>query len=186
MARDNIAQYPTSIWDGSSPSRPDATITERRPDAEDHEQVIAEIRATQNTLNDEIATRLVSATNDNAGTMVAGAPVYVKSDGDLDLADASAIATCGSTIGLVAADAATTTEASVVTRDVLTLTTAQWDAVTGDTGGLTPGSRYYVSLTAGELTTTAPSTSTEVVKQVGIALSTTQMLVTPTEPTVVP
>ena len=176
MARDNIAQYPTSIWDGSSPSRPDATITERRPDAEDHEQVIAEVRATQNALTDEIAVRLVSAPNANAGILPIGTPVYVKTDGEIDAADASAASTCGTTIGMLAEAAAIDGTAVVQVRDIVELTLAQWDALGTDALGLDPGVRYYVSTTVGEITSTAPSGASEVVKELGIALSATQLL----------
>lgn len=59
----------------------------------------------------------------------------------------------------------------------LTLTEDQWDAATGDTGGLTRGSVYYLSAdAAGKLTSTAP-VPTNNVTQVGIALSSTTLLI---------
>jgi hypothetical protein len=61
---------------------------------------------------------------------------------------------------------------------VVTLTTAQWDAVAGTSGGLQRGTVYYVSQsTPGDITATTPSggqTST----QVGVALNATQLLIT--------
>jgi hypothetical protein len=59
----------------------------------------------------------------------------------------------------------------------LTLTTAEWDVVvTGQTGGLTAGTAYYVSTaTAGKLTATKPTTAFTV--RVGVASSPTEMLV---------
>jgi hypothetical protein len=61
----------------------------------------------------------------------------------------------------------------------LTATTGQWDAVTGQTGGLTPGALYYLSVaTAGKLTLTATETVGEFVERVGKAVSTTRMEVT--------
>jgi hypothetical protein len=59
------------------------------------------------------------------------------------------------------------------------LATAIWDAVTAQSGGLTPGARYYLSqVTPGHLTTVKPG-SGEIV-QIGTAISTTAMLVAPT------
>lgn len=60
---------------------------------------------------------------------------------------------------------------------IVELTTAQWDALTGESGGLTVDERYYVSAaTAGHLVGTPPSTTGTFQTLVGIALSTTQLL----------
>lgn len=59
----------------------------------------------------------------------------------------------------------------------LSLTTAQWDAVTTQTGGLTLGVPYYLSATTGRLTTTAPSAGGTFVAPVGVALSHTTLMV---------
>lgn len=67
---------------------------------------------------------------------------------------------------------------------ILELTTAQWDAITGGSGGLTPGDPYYLSdATAGMLTTVAPSTSGHYIVLMGIAVSDTEMQVTLGTPT---
>lgn len=186
MARDNIAQFPAAVWDGSSPSRPDATITERRPDAEDHEQVIAEVRAAQQMLLDTSILSMETAVNANAGTLPPGTPVYIKTDGEMDAADASAIATSGATVGLLTESVLTTAEGTYQFRDVLELTVAQWDAVGTDAAGLDPGVLYYVSETAGEITSTAPTGSSVVQKVVGIALSATKMLLLQSAPVELP
>lgn len=55
----------------------------------------------------------------------------------------------------------------------LTLTTAQWDRVTGESGGLTPGELYYLSNTAGMLSQTPGDN----IVQVGRAVSATTMLI---------
>jgi hypothetical protein len=57
----------------------------------------------------------------------------------------------------------------------ITLTTGQWDARTGDSGGLTAGEYYWTSSTAGGLTKTQPTTGA--VQCLGVALSTTVLLV---------
>ena len=59
---------------------------------------------------------------------------------------------------------------------LITLTTAQWDAVvTGQVGGLTPWTVYYLSAaTAGFLTVMAPGAG-NVVAIIGTAISTTEL-----------
>lgn len=58
----------------------------------------------------------------------------------------------------------------------LTANTAQWDAVSGGTGGLTPGSVYYLSgSTAGSISTTPPAGTGKYVLPVGVSLNTTTM-----------
>ena len=115
-------------------------------------------------------------TNDNAGTIVIGAPVYVKSNGNVDLARANAAGTT-EVFGLVRdTSIATTASGKVVLSGIVIATTGQWDAVTGGSGGLTPGADYFLdAATAGMLTTTAPSTGGQYVAAIGKALSTTKM-----------
>lgn len=68
----------------------------------------------------------------------------------------------------------------------VTLTAAQWDAIAGTTGGLTPGAYYYLSAaTAGLLTDTPPSTEGQFVTPVGLALDATTLLVQISPPTAV-
>lgn len=63
--------------------------------------------------------------------------------------------------------------------NVLVLTTEEWDAVAGTTGGLVEGDAYYLSAaTAGHITSVAPSASGSFIVRVGIALSPTRLLVT--------
>jgi hypothetical protein len=121
---------------------------------------------------------LVSQTNDESGAVVIGTPVYNDANDGVKKAKADASATVN-VIGLVR-DTSVSTSASgaVHTSGVLTATTGQWDAVAGTTGGLTKGTRYYLSAaTAGQITATAPSTVGQYVVEIGIAISTTEMLV---------
>jgi hypothetical protein len=61
---------------------------------------------------------------------------------------------------------------------VVTLTETEWDEVTGGSGGLTPGSAYYLHpATLGTITTTKPAGIGEVVAQLGVAITTTQLAV---------
>lgn len=119
---------------------------------------------------------LPSAQNGNAGTLVAGTPIYHTATADsIDKARANAQGTMGCD-GIVIADAATSTATTYQDSGVLSLSTAQWDAVTGQTGGLTAGAEYFVdSATAGKLTTTAPTTTGNIVQKIGIAVSSTDM-----------
>lgn len=119
---------------------------------------------------------LVPVTNANASPIVLGQPVYVTDNDTVDLARANALSTSG-VLGLVQDNSiAASGTGDVLTSGHLTGSTAQWDAVTGGTGGLTANSIYYLSATtAGRLTATPPSTSGHVVVEVGKAVSTTTL-----------
>jgi hypothetical protein len=121
----------------------------------------------------------ISLINSNAGTASAGSPVYSSSDGHFDLAKADALATSALIIGLVQTDILPAASGVIQDAGGLTLTTAQWDArVTGQVGGLTAGSMYYVDpAAAGKLTITPTVTGGQVRAPIGFALSTTLMLI---------
>lgn len=126
---------------------------------------------------------VVSKTNDNAGSITVGQPVYVKSNGNVDLGRANAQGTT-QILGLVA-DASISASASgiIQTDGILAASTGDWDAVTGETGGLTPGAVYYLdAATAGKLTQTAPTTTGQFVVKCGLAISTTEMDIDTTAP----
>jgi len=127
---------------------------------------------------------VVEMTNSNAGAVVICAPVYVDGAGTFDEAQADAAATT-EILGLVAVSPSIGIAGSgnIQTDGILTATAVQWDAVTGDGGGLTAGSVYYVDPdTAGMLTTTAPTTVGDFVIRVGVALSTLDLDITVTPP----
>lgn len=112
--------------------------------------------------------------NANAGAINIGQPVYVTAAGSVDLAKADAAAT-KDVLGLVADTTILAANSGAIQSEgLITATTGEWDAVTGDTGGLTPGSWYYLNEgTAGMLTKTVPSTGW--VCKVGQAVSTTEL-----------
>lgn len=58
-------------------------------------------------------------------------------------------------------------------------TTDEWDALTGDTGGLSGTAKYYVGSTAGDLAVTATTTNGTFQAPVGVAMSTTKLFVQP-------
>jgi len=116
--------------------------------------------------------------NNHGSTVVIGEAVYISGAGQVSKANANSGSTY-TVIGLVKDTSITNTSSGDISiAGTLTATTGQWDAVTGQTGGLTSGAQYYLSaVTAGALTTTPPSTTGHFVVNVGRALSTTVMLI---------
>lgn len=118
-----------------------------------------------------------SKLNGNAGEIVIGTPVYASSATQVDKAGAAAAAT-SRVIGLMQSVSTASAASGFVQGDgILTATTAQWDAVAGTTGGLAFGTIYYLSGTAGLITSTPPSASGSYIVVVGIGLSTTELSV---------
>lgn len=119
---------------------------------------------------------VLSKVNGEVGAIVIGNAVYVFSATDVKLARANAAGT-SEVLGLVK-DVSVASSASgfIQTDGVLPATTGQWDAVTGQSGGLTMGSPYYLdAATAGKLTVTAPTTVGQLVVRIGLALSSTEL-----------
>lgn len=113
----------------------------------------------------------------NSGTAATiGQAVVVTGPGSFVLGRADAAGT-KNVIGLVRSTSiAGSATGAVQTDGVLVATTAQWDVVTGQTSGLTPGANYFLSPTlAGGITPTAPSASGQYLVKVGTALSTVAM-----------
>ena len=109
--------------------------------------------------------------------VVIGAPVYIAANTAFLRARSNAAATTRA-IGLVAASPSIAAAGSgaVALSGPLAATTAQWDAVTGQVGGLTANSPYYLDpAVAGKLTTAAPSTGGQYVAPVGTAIDTVTM-----------
>jgi hypothetical protein len=120
----------------------------------------------------------VNQTNDEATPIVIGMAVYNDANDGVKKAQANAAST-QRLLGLVAQTSiAAAATGTIILNGVLSATTAQWDAVTGDVGGLGFGTHYYLSpATAGFLTSTAPTVVGQYVLQVGRALSTTELMV---------
>lgn len=184
----NEAGYPTSVWDGTSNNR-DGRGMERPPWSDDWDQIVAELIATQTECDrvdaamlaaDVVLTALFShsAVADNSGVVIAGAPVYLKSAGTWAYADGDGATALRVPLGLLRTGGAdSATYIASLMGDKLTLTTGEWDAVAGTTGGLTIGAKYYLSDTPGRLTETALATATDTLVVCGIALSATVMKV---------
>jgi hypothetical protein len=106
--------------------------------------------------------------------------VYVYSAGTVKKSQANAAGTFRA-IGFTSAAIGNGSTGSVIYDGILTGTTGEWDAVTGQTGGLTTGAVYYVSNSvAGQITATIPTSGWVV--RMGTALSTTTLLLTQGEP----
>jgi len=115
----------------------------------------------------------ISLVNGSGATLDPGAPVYVNVSGQVLPGRANAVGTVN-VIGLMAASTASSASGTVRKDGTLTLTTGQWDTVAGTTGGLTPGTEYWLSAaTAGRITSTVPTTG--FVLRIGIALSSTDL-----------
>jgi hypothetical protein len=116
----------------------------------------------------------VSKDNMSGSTIPKCTPVYVSSNNMIP-AQADAQSTVA-VAGLVDADTTNNSAGNVVTDGVFEADAADWDAVTGQTGGLTVGADYWLSAAAaGMLTATAPDADGDFVKKVGHALTATQM-----------
>lgn len=121
---------------------------------------------------------VVLASNSSGSSIVQGAPVYVSGAGAMAPARANGFSTAG-VLGIANALVAPSATGGVVVTGPLVLTTAEWDAVvTGESGGLTSGTLYFLdSAAAGKLTATAPSTPGQVVTLIGRALSPTTLII---------
>lgn len=118
---------------------------------------------------------VIVLTNNNAGTLAPGTPVYSVANDAVDKAKADAVGTT-KCIGLVAASITAAASGPVMIGGICTLTTGQWDTAFGTSGGLTKDTLYYLSAaTAGLGTSTAPTTVGQYVVELGIAISTTEL-----------
>ena len=98
---------------------------------------------------------------------------YIDGAGSFDLAKADATGT-SDVVVMAVKDISAAASGQVQTNGFIEFTTGEWDAVCGTTGGLTPGTTYFLSAdTAGHLTATAPTTVGHSVVAVIIAVSTT-------------
>lgn len=123
-------------------------------------------------------------TNNNAGAVVIGAPVYIVANDAFDKAQANASAT-KEVVGLVAQapSIANGVAGPVQVAGILSATTAQWDAVAGTSGGLTANTTYFLDpANAGKITPTVPSTVGQYVAELGRSISTTELNVAIKQP----
>lgn len=120
-----------------------------------------------------------------SGTIVPGMPVYLSAAATGKKAKADSITT-GRVFGLSLGTVLTSTSGIFQAGDTITLTTGQWDAIAGTTGGLAFDVPYYLSAdTAGELTSTPPSAAGQIVQQVIVGISPTQAKIDIADPVVI-
>jgi len=121
-------------------------------------------------------TLTVVQTNNETLSVVIGTPVYNDVASGVKKAKADAAGTT-KVLGLVNDSSITSASSGeIAIGGIMVATTGQWDVVTGGSGGLVVGTKYYLdAATAGLLTATAPSTVGQYVIEIGIALSTTDM-----------
>jgi len=105
-----------------------------------------------------------------------GSPLYSSGPGLVARANANTGSTA-QVVGLVSdTSIAIGATGDIQTTEILSASAAEWDVITGQTGGLTEGSTYYLSsITPGKLTLTAPTTAGQYVVVVGKAISFTQL-----------
>jgi hypothetical protein len=116
-------------------------------------------------------------TNDEAGALIQGNVVYNDAADGVKKAKADAAATV-KVIGISVDAPAGAASGRIMVNGILALTTAQWDAAFGTTGGLGFGAIYYLSpTTAGLGTVTAPTTTGQYVVELGRGLSTTELMI---------
>lgn len=120
---------------------------------------------------------VIVLTNDEAGSLIQGNVVYADANDGVKKAQANASGT-SKPIGLSVGAPASSASGQIMVNGILALTTGQWDAAFGTTGGLTFGVDYYLSpTTAGLGTATAPTTVGQYVVVLGRAISTTELMI---------
>lgn len=120
---------------------------------------------------------VIVLTNDEAGALIQGNVVYADANDGVKKAKADAAGT-SKPIGLSVTAPAAAASGQIMVSGILTLTTGQWDAAFGTTGGLVFGTIYYLSAaTLGLGTVTAPTTVGQYVIELGIAISSTEFLI---------
>jgi hypothetical protein len=124
---------------------------------------------------------LFSGVNGELVPLVAAMPLAQPTTTLLRAGAASGFALANA-IGLVVVGAAPTLIARGIGDGPLTLPTAIWDLVTGQSGGLTPGARYYLDVTIGRISTSPPTTPGQYVTLLGNAISDVTFLVRPEPP----
>lgn len=127
-----------------------------------------------------------SKQNDDIVSLPAGTPVYSSGLNLIKRATADGITPGKEKVfGIVVNNSiAISATGTIQVAGILLLTTALWDAVTGQVGGLTEGATYYLDpTTPGKLTTTVPSTPTQYISIVGVAMSSTDMFINLDQPT---
>jgi hypothetical protein len=127
-------------------------------------------------------------TLENVGvSLIPGSPVYVSGDAEVSRAKADAAGT-SAVIGLAAVAIGSTALGAIQVDGLITLTTVEWDAVAGTTGGLVPNTVYYLTPISPppSLSSTPTTGSGNYIVVVGRAISSTVLKIQISEPIVIP
>jgi hypothetical protein len=114
-------------------------------------------------------------TNNEVSSVPLCSVVFTDTAGGFKKANANAVGTSLVT-GILTTTTASAASGAVATSGEMSATTLEWDAITGQTGGLTLNAVYFLdNVTAGKLTTTIPGSGFLIA--VGKAVSTTKFIV---------
>lgn len=117
---------------------------------------------------------IVTLQNVDTVTITKGQPVYLFGNGTIKLARANGWPQTV-VLGLARASIAPTASGEIQQHGILEATTTEWDAVTGQTGGLTPTTAYFLDKnTAGMMNVNAPVAQYNYVMPLGYAVSLTR------------
>jgi hypothetical protein len=116
-----------------------------------------------------------SYVNDEASALLVGNWMYADATGGAKKAKADASTTV-QVVGISLTAAAAAGSAVVQGSGIVALTTGQWDAIAGTTGGLAVNTPYFLSAaTAGAMSATPPATAGQKIVRLGIGLGPTKM-----------
>lgn len=87
--------------------------------------------------------------------LLAGTPVYC--DGSSVFVSSASSSITAHVSGFLTEDTADGSQSKIQIDGIITLPTNKWNAITGQTGGLTSGSYYFLSTVGGKVTVTAPN-----------------------------
>ena len=126
------------------------------------------------------APTLQTLTNDQGSVVPPGSIVYSDTTGTFMLASAQAVNSAAFPIGVASASIGIGASGSIAVNGPVTLTAAQWNAITGGSSGLTAGATYWLSQTTPGSLTTSPALTNGTglcLVKVGQAISTTVLMV---------
>lgn len=161
------AQYPDQVWDGKSrnPWR-ESIHSQVDPDFNDWDQVVAEVRATQEELDAQVSGGIEALAGE---AISAGQPVYIKQSTQQSHKAQSTLEEKSRVCGFCRVDSGAGENCSIVPAGRLEV--ADWSIPLGGPSLLTPGAIYYLSDISGQITESPPSAG--FVVQVGVAVTTT-------------
>ena len=150
--------------------------------------VASQVGSIQAAVNEAIATSILNSSlqeivlNSTVNPIIFGQPVYCVLGNTIDVAVATDIVK-KDVMGLVISP----TIGAGLTGDIITFgelvgTVTQWGAVTGEVNGLTPDAEYFLDVTAGKITSTAPMSTAAYLCSIGTARTNTALSINISQP----